>query len=75
MDEKLSFEPQNLRLTDAPTAFLSTLFPVPLRYVVGPLRLAQVDRRIVRTCGKPEPSAVVTSISNGYTIKTLGTHV
>ncbi|HEX6355705.1 oxygenase MpaB family protein [Actinophytocola sp.] len=57
LDENTAFEPQNRRLADAFLTFLPQLFPRPLRPFVSPILLAQVDPRILRACGLPEPSA------------------
>jgi hypothetical protein len=63
-DTELRHEPQNQRLTDAFMAFLATLLPAPLRRIVPPLLLAQVDPRILRACGLREPSRGRAALSN-----------
>jgi uncharacterized protein (DUF2236 family) len=63
LDENAAFEPQNRRLADAFLSFVPKLFPRPLRPFVNPVLLAQVDQRILRACGLPEPSARAKRIS------------
>jgi uncharacterized protein (DUF2236 family) len=63
LDENTAFEPQNHSLAKAFLSFVPTLFPRPLRPVVTPILLAQVDPRILRACGLGEPSRAGKRIS------------
>jgi uncharacterized protein (DUF2236 family) len=63
LDENTAFEPQNRGLADAFLGFLPKLFPRPLRPFVLPVLLPQVDPRVLRACGLPEPSATGKRIS------------
>ncbi len=64
LNEQLSFEPQNKRLTDAMVNFVKTLFPWPLSLIIAPVLLAQVDPRILSACGRKAPGAVMRWLSN-----------
>jgi hypothetical protein len=63
LDTQIAFEPQNKRLADAFMAYLPSLAPAPLRPLIGPLLLAQVDPRILRGCGLSLPSRLRKRIS------------
>ena len=63
LDAQITYEPQNKRLADAFLAYLPSLAPAPLRPLIGPLLLAQVDPRILRGCGLSLPSAARKRIS------------
>ncbi|MBB2943326.1 uncharacterized protein (DUF2236 family) [Actinoplanes lutulentus] len=58
LDTQTAYEPQNQRLAEAFLAYLPTLAPAPLRRLITPILLAQVDPRILRACGLPLPSAL-----------------
>lgn len=63
LDEQLAFEPQNLRMATILLDFIKTLFPAPLRPLVTPLVLAQIDYRIVKACGLQLPGPLVRALS------------
>lgn len=56
LDEHTAYEPQNRALADVFMGFLPKLFPRPIRPLVRPILLPQVDPRVLRACGLPEPS-------------------
>jgi hypothetical protein len=62
--EQLAFEAQNLRLAEALLRYVAKLMPLPLRPIVEPLLLAQVDPRIVRACGLSVPGAAMRRFSS-----------
>ena len=57
LNTQLAYEPQNERMADTMLRFIKTLFPSPLRPLVAPMLLAQVDPRILRATGKKMPGA------------------
>ena len=71
LDEHTAFEPRNRALADAFLAFLPKLFPRPLRPLVTPILLPQVDPRVLRACGLPEPSVTGKRISTAM-MRALG---
>jgi ER-bound oxygenase mpaB/B'/Rubber oxygenase, catalytic domain len=63
LNEELTFEPQNLRMTDVMIGFIKLRFPPLLRPIAAPMLLAQVDPRILRACGKRVPGALTKWLS------------
>lgn len=64
LDEQTAFEPQNRVLARAFLRYLATLLPAPLRPLLGPVLLPQVDPRVLRACGLRVPSAAHRRISD-----------
>jgi hypothetical protein len=71
LDTQTAYEPQNQRLAEAFLSYLSTLTPAPLRRLVNPVLLAQVDARVLRACGLRVPSTVQKRLSTTL-MRTLG---
>ncbi|MBB2940781.1 uncharacterized protein (DUF2236 family) [Actinoplanes lutulentus] len=71
LDTQTAYEPQNRRLTDAFMNYLVTLLPRPLRPMIRPILLAQVDPRVLRACGLRSPSATRRRLS-GAVMGTVG---
>jgi len=63
LNEQLAFEPQNLRMANLLLDFVKTLLPVPLRPLMTPIVLAQMDPRIVKACGLQMPGPLTCWLS------------
>jgi hypothetical protein len=66
LNEELALEPQNRRMADVLIRHIKTLFPAPLRPIVGSLLLAQVDPRVLRACGKRVPGTLTRRLSSVF---------
>lgn len=71
LDEQTAFEPQNRVLAMAFLRYLASLLPAPLRPLLGPVLLPQVDPRVLRACGLRVPSPARKRVS-GAVLRAIG---
>jgi hypothetical protein len=63
LDTHAVYEPQNEVLAKALMKYVPTMMPAPVRPLVGPVLLPQVDPRILRACGLRPPSNLARRLS------------